>query len=71
MEYRGHVENGVVVLESGVALREGTVVRVEPIECDSPPTLADRLHRVIGMAEGLPVDLAEQHDHYLHGQPKK
>jgi hypothetical protein len=26
---------------------------------------------VIGIAKGLPADLAENHDHYLHGRPKK
>lgn len=34
-------------------------------------TLAERLSSVIGKAEGLPTDLADQHDHYLHGQPKR
>lgn len=24
-----------------------------------------------GTAEGLPADLAEQHDHYLYGNPRK
>lgn len=36
-----------------------------------PPSLADRLRPVIGQAEGLPADLAENHDHYLHGLPRK
>jgi hypothetical protein len=31
MTYRGRVINGVVVLESGVRLREGMDVRVEPV----------------------------------------
>jgi hypothetical protein len=71
MTYRGEVKNGVIVLEPGAALGEGTIVRVEPIESNNEPTLADRLKNVIGIAEGLPSDLAEQHDHYLHGRPKK
>jgi hypothetical protein len=71
MTYRGEVKNGVIVLESGAILGEGTVVRVEPVDCEEEPTLADRLQQVIGIAEGLPSDLAEQHDHYLHGRPKK
>ncbi len=71
MTYRGEVKNGVIVLEPGATLGEGTVVRVEPIEGDSEPTLADRLQKVIRFAEGLPSDLAAQHDHYLHGRPKK
>jgi hypothetical protein len=71
MSYRGEVRNGVIVLEPGASLAEGTIVRVEPVEATPEPNLADRLQRVIGMAEGLPTDLAEQHDHYLHGRPKK
>ena len=71
MTYRGEVRNGVIVLEPGASLVEGTIVRVEPVLASSEPTLADRLRDVIGIAEGLPADLAEQHDHYLHGRPKK
>lgn len=29
------------------------------------------LSKWAGKAEGLPPDLAENHDHYLHGAPKK
>lgn len=29
------------------------------------------LLEVAGTAEGLPADFAENHDHYLHGAPKK
>ena len=71
MSIRGTVQNGVIVLEPGADLGDGTVVRVEPIEPEKESTLADRLQRVIGIAEGLPPDLAEQHDHYLHGRPKQ
>ena len=71
MDYRGEVKNGVIVLEPGAALDEGTIVRVEPLDSAAEPTLADQLHKIIGQAEGLPSDLALQHDHYLHGRPKK
>ena len=71
MTYRGEVKNGVIVLEPGATLGEVIVVRVEPVEANSEPTLADRLRNVIGIVEGLPTDLAAQHDHYLHGRPKK
>jgi hypothetical protein len=71
MSIRGTVQSGVIVLDPGTDFKEGTVVRVEPIDPESETTLADRLQRVIGIAEGLPVDLAEQHDHYLHGRPKQ
>ena len=35
------------------------------------PTLYERLKDIIGSAKGLPPDLARNHDHYLHGQPKR
>ena len=79
MTYRGHVENGVVVLQDPTVLREGEEVSVRPLrtrtraprkaaEC---PTLYEQLKDVIGIAKGLPPDLARNHDHYLHGLPKK
>lgn len=71
MTYRGHVENGVIVLDDPVVLPEGMGVRVEFEEYDDGRTLAERLRDVIGIVEGLPSDMAENHDHYLHGKPKK
>jgi hypothetical protein len=77
MVYRGRVKNGVVVLDDPVQLPEGTEVEVDLLirstgeSLEGAPTLYDRLKPVIGMAEGLPADLAENHDHYLHGTPKR
>jgi hypothetical protein len=71
MTYRGHVENGVVVLDEPAALAEGTEVAVEPIGAEVRPTLAERFKDVIGSVSDLPADMAEQHDHYIHGTPKK
>jgi hypothetical protein len=72
--YMGEIRDGVVVFEGPItALPPGTKVRVEPILDDEQPTptLAERLQSVIGSVTGLPSDLAEQHDHYLHGTPKR
>ena len=33
-------------------------------------TVYQRLSDFDGKAEGLPADLARNHDHYLHGQPR-
>ncbi len=72
MTYTGTVKNGVVVLPPEAKLPDGTQVKVEPAEEPGKGrTLAERLKPVIGIAKGLPSDLAENHDHYLHGQPKK
>ena len=67
MTYEGCVKNGVVVLGGKVTLPEGTVVRVEPIE---PRPLNERFRDIIGRAPGLPPDMAEHHDYYIHGTPK-
>ena len=70
MTYRGHVENGVIVLDEPAELPEGTSVRVELADEATGPTLADKLARFIGCLDGLPSDFAENHDHYLYGVPK-
>jgi hypothetical protein len=73
MSYTGIVKNGVIVLENGTPLQEGT--RVQVIVPDSLPqgeTVGQRLLKLAGIAgDGLPEDLAENHDHYLYGRPKK
>ena len=72
MEYTGKIQNGVVVLEQGCALAEGVRVRVLPIEREhEDTTLGQRLLQFVGLADGLPSDMAENHDHYIHGTPKR
>ncbi|MBM3290624.1 MAG: hypothetical protein FJY92_10775 [Candidatus Hydrogenedentes bacterium] len=71
MTYRGHVENGVIVLDDPAPLKEGERVHVNSIGADTVPSgqtgvpLATRLANVIGKAHGLPEDWAENHDEYL------
>ena len=71
MTYRGRVKNGVIVLDDPTPLPEGTEVCVEPLPTPPPMTLADRFQNVIGQASDLPSDMAQQHDHYIHGVPKR
>jgi len=77
MTYRGYVKNGAVVLDPPAELPEGAEVKVDVVglPCDADeaegPTLYEQYKDVIGIAEGLPSDLARNHDHYLHGQPRK
>ena len=79
MTYRGTVCNGVVRLDTPTELPDGTEVEVTPVAAPKPsgeaeehvPTLAERLAPFIGCLDGLPSDLAENHDHYLYGVPKK
>ncbi len=79
MTYRGHVKNGVVVIEPPAKLPEGAEVRIELAqrECEEPlldeqgQTLGQKLMKYAGMAKGMPADAARNHDHYLYGTPKK
>ena len=79
MVYKGHVEKGVVVVDDPVILPEGMKVQIEPAPTGQPEvatdlnneTLGQKLLKHAGKAVGLPHDLAENHDHYLYGTPKK
>lgn len=71
MQYEGHVAGGVIVLDEKADLPEGTRVRIVPLVANEPRTLAERFQNVIGKAHSLPEDMAAQHDHYIHGSPKR
>ena len=71
MTYRGHVENGLVVLDDPVTLPNGASVQVDLVEEEAGATLYERLKSVIGKAQGLPPDASQNVDHYLYGQPKQ
>ena len=81
MTYRGIVEGGVVVLKHGATLPEGAEVDVTPVEIAAPSngdrtaasgdSLGQRLLKFAGALKGLPSDLARNHDHYIHGAPRK
>ena len=79
MTYRGTVTNGVVKLEPGANLPEGTVVEVlAPSEVapgkgstdhSGEPPLSK--YARLAVSADLPPDFADQHDHYIHGTPKR
>lgn len=80
MVYRGHVRNGVVVLDDpAVRLPDGAEVQIavvapadESVAADKgDATLGQKLLRYAGKAIGLPSDAARNHDHYLYGTPKQ
>jgi len=76
MTFRGHFQNGVIVLDEKPDLADGVEVLVElveesPLPAESPlPTESVRFKDVIGKAAGLPPDASINLDHYLYGQPK-
>jgi hypothetical protein len=46
--------------------------KVEELALTGPPgPLWGLFSKWAGKAEGLPSDLAENHDHYLHGAPRR
>jgi len=66
----GIVQNGSVILESGAQVPNGTRVQVIVADSDPKPTLTSLL-KYDGCMPDMPVDFAEQHDHYIHGTPKR
>jgi hypothetical protein len=70
MSYTGRVEKGTIVLDQGEMPPEGARVIVHLIN-EAGSTVGARLLSLAGIVDDLPEDLAENHDHYLHGHPKR
>ncbi len=72
MTYRGTVLKGTVILPPEVKLADGTQVRVEPLEeASALEPVGKKLLALAGILKDLPADFAENHDHYIHGTPKR
>ena len=71
MELLGVVHNGVIVPDDAVDLPEGTRVRITPMPDEPPKTFGERYGQFKGAIPDLPSDLADQHDHYRLGTPKR
>jgi hypothetical protein len=83
--YRGRVNRGVVVLEDGAGLPDGTEVTVRPVrpktrkKASSPktpakgptPRVRKGLLKLAGAVKGLPRDASVNLDHYLYGHAKR
>ncbi len=72
MSFQGTIQNGVVVFDHPQQLPDGT--RVEILVQEEPasqPSLRERLRKLAGTVDDLPADMARNHDHYIHGAPKK
>lgn len=63
------VEKGIIKLPKDVPWPSGTVVRIEPVE-EQTPTLFEVLKDFDGMADDLPSDLAQNLDHHVHGHSR-
>lgn len=53
----------------GAAAGSGRSRGVSPAAGAGGKTLGEALLEFAGVAEGLPADMAENHDHYLHARP--
>lgn len=79
MTYTGKIHNGAVVLDTPIALPEGSKVervviplpelRVQP--GDAAKGRFEDLMPFAGQAAELPEDASTQLDHYLYGLPKQ
>lgn len=76
MTFRGTIQDGKVLVRGDVDLPDGTPVDIRPLK----KSRASRSKQ--GRAQGLLAltrfsvrtgirDLAEQHDHYIYGTPKR
>lgn len=76
MTFRGVIENGRLVLEDGARLADGTHVDVTVQKAAKRASRAkigtDSLARLSrrSVSTGL-SDLADEHDHYAYGTPKR
>lgn len=72
MTLEGTVVQGAIVLDQPGKLPEGARVTVTVHSTpEAGETLSDLLMRYAGCMQDLPPDMAEQHDHYIHGTPKR
>ncbi len=70
MTLEGIVRNGVVVYDRPEMLAEGTRVKVVVADETDEPSFTSLLE-LAGTVDGLPPDMARNHNHYLHGHPTK
>jgi hypothetical protein len=68
MTIKGTFKNGVVIPDEKRNIPDGTPVEILVKEVKP---LSESLLRFAGVAKGLPPDFARNHDHYIHGAPKR
>jgi len=71
MTYIGTISKGAVILPPEADLPEGTKVEVKPLTAAQDAVhFTEGLLQIAAKVQGLPADLAKNHNHYLHGHPK-
>ena len=79
VRFTAHTDGKVLVPDEPVDLPQGQrfVVTLEPVseEDRKKSAMPNWLQKAIKLSEqmpdDLPEDMAEQHDHYIHGTPKR
>ena len=70
MSYKGIIENGRITLPPDATLPEGAEVVVEVVQAVPVANFAAELLK-LSKVRDWPTDMALNHDHYLHGAPRK
>lgn len=77
MSFEGTVVNGTVVPDEPIGLAEGTRVEFtvkSAKESEPSPTgttVGQRMMKLAGLIKDMPTDFAAEHDHYIHGTPRR
>jgi len=76
MTYKGHIQNGTVIMDDPGMLPDGAKVQVlllDPVSMigENPSPSRARLMEFAGKFTGLPEDASVNIDHYLYGHPKQ
>jgi hypothetical protein len=78
MTFIAKVHNGAILLPPGVSLPEGAEVKVATTEAQNTSAVGNPksqrhswMEKFVGVLEDLPPDFAAEHDHYIHGTPKR
>jgi hypothetical protein len=70
-KHHGIVRNGTIVLDEGAQIPEGTRVQVTPVNEAGEELTLIWLMKYAGCLKDMPSDFAAEHDHYIHGTPKR
>ena len=73
MTVNAHFDGKVIVPDEPLDLRpnQALIVQIEPLEGETEESALAWIAANAVDSDALPTDLADQHDHYLYGRPKK
>jgi hypothetical protein len=73
MTVHAHFDGKVLIPDEPLDLlpNQAVIVQIEPLEGDAEQSALAWIAANAADSEALPEDLAEEHDHYLYGRPKK